>query len=68
MVEYVGIPYSESSGTPSSRAVISLHRALHIVHLEALKLGLSPGARARPHDGNRLVVGLGLSARSSSWR
>jgi TRAP transporter 4TM/12TM fusion protein len=47
MVEYVGIPYTDIIKHAFLPAVISYVSLLYIVHLEALKLGLRPMAKAR---------------------
>ncbi|MGB2816873.1 MAG: TRAP transporter permease [Burkholderiaceae bacterium] len=63
MVEYVGIPYSDIVRHAFIPAVISYIALFYIVHLEALKLGLSATARERDRTmGNRLTSwGLGLA-------
>ena len=62
MVEYVGIPYIEVIKHAFLPAVISYSALLYIVHLEALKAGLSGLARppgVRPRD---RLIGYGLTA------
>ena len=63
MVEYVGIPYTDVVKHAFLPAVISYIALFYIVHLEALKLGLEPTARARERGfGQRLTAwGLGIS-------
>lgn len=63
MVEYVGIPYSDvvrHAFLPASLSYIGL---LYIVHLEALKLGMTPLLRREPRSlGSRLLrSALGMS-------
>ena len=49
MVEYVGIPYSEIVKHAILPAMLSYIALFYIVHLEALKIGMSrPAAHARP--------------------
>ena len=48
MVEYIGIPYSQSDLHAALPAVISYIALYYIVHLEALKLGLRPIPRSGP--------------------
>ena len=62
MVEYVGIPYTDVVKHAFLPAVISYIALFYIVHLEALKLGLTPTARASRTLSQRAVAwGLGLS-------
>ena len=63
MVEYVGIPYTDVVKHAFLPAVISYIALFYIVHLEALKLGLKPAARARERGlGQKLRAwGLGVS-------
>ena len=63
MVEYVGIPYSEVIRHAFLPAIISYIALFYIVHVEALKLGMNPGARERDRTmSNRLIAwGLGIS-------
>jgi len=63
MVEYVGIPYTDVVKHAFLPALISYIALFYIVHLEALKLGLEPTARARERGfGQRLTAwGLGIS-------
>jgi TRAP transporter 4TM/12TM fusion protein len=60
MVEYVGIPYSEVIRHAFLPAVISYIALFYIVHLEALKLGTPPLARARTLPAGTRVLRLGL--------
>ncbi|WP_332814635.1 TRAP transporter permease [Ramlibacter sp.] len=48
MVEYVGIPYSEVVKHALLPAVLSYIGLFYIVHLEALKMGMSPLVRREP--------------------
>jgi len=63
MVEYVGIPYTDIIKHAFLPAAISYVALFYIVHLEALKLGIEPMARARerPVGAKLLTWGLGLS-------
>jgi TRAP transporter 4TM/12TM fusion protein len=63
MVEYVGIPYTDVVKHAFLPALISYIALFYIVHLEALKLGLEPTARARERGiGQKLTAwGLGIS-------
>jgi len=63
MVEYVGIPYTDVVKHAFLPALISYIALFYIVHLEALKLGLQPTARARERGlGQKLTAwGLGIS-------
>ncbi len=63
MVEYVGIPYADVVKHAFLPAIISYIALFYIVHLEALKLGLEPMARARERSvGQKLLAWcLGLS-------
>jgi TRAP transporter 4TM/12TM fusion protein len=63
MVEYVGIPYTDVVKHAFLPALISYIALFYIVHLEALKLGLAPTARARERGfGQKLTAwGLGIS-------
>jgi TRAP transporter 4TM/12TM fusion protein len=63
MVEYVGIPYSDIVKHAFLPAVISYIALFYIVHLEAVKLGMTPMAqkrRRRPRE-TMIAWGLGLS-------
>jgi TRAP transporter 4TM/12TM fusion protein len=60
MVEYVGIPYTEVIRHAFLPAVISYIALFYIVHLEAVKLGLEPTARARGRTFSRRALGWGL--------
>ena len=60
MVEYVGIPYTEVIKHAFLPALISYIALFYIVHLEALKLGLEPTARARGRTLSRRAMGWGL--------
>ncbi|HEX9182021.1 MAG TPA: TRAP transporter permease [Burkholderiales bacterium] len=63
MVEYVGIPYTDIVKHAFLPALISYIALFYIVHLEALKLGLEPMARARERKFQQKLVawGLGIS-------
>jgi len=63
MVEYVGIPYTDIVKHAFLPAVISYVALFYIVHLEALKLGMKPMARARKRTlGQKGIAwGLGIS-------
>jgi TRAP transporter 4TM/12TM fusion protein len=63
MVEYVGIPYSDIVRHAFLPAVISYIALFYITHLEALKLGMQPMAKARQRGwGDKLKAwALGLS-------
>jgi TRAP transporter 4TM/12TM fusion protein len=63
MVEYVGIPYTDIVKHAFLPALISYIALFYIVHLEALKLGLEPMARARQRRFQQKLVawGLGIS-------
>jgi len=63
MVEYVGIPYTDVIKHAFLPAIISYIALFYIVHLEALKLGLEPTARARSRAFHHKVTawGLGIS-------
>jgi TRAP transporter 4TM/12TM fusion protein len=63
MVEYVGIPYTDIVKHAFLPAVISYIALFYIVHLEALKLGLEPMARARERTFQKKLIawGLGIS-------
>jgi TRAP transporter 4TM/12TM fusion protein len=63
MVEYVGIPYTDIIKHAFLPALISYIALFYIVHLEALKLGLEPTARARarPFQQKLTAWGLGVS-------
>jgi TRAP transporter 4TM/12TM fusion protein len=63
MVEYVGIPYTDIVKHAFLPALISYIALFYIVHLEALKLGLAPMARARQRKFQQKLVawGLGIS-------
>src|SRR5687768_3070027 len=60
MVEYVGIPYTDIVKHAFLPAVISYIALFYIVHLEALKLGMAPAARARRRTMSRKALGWGL--------
>jgi TRAP transporter 4TM/12TM fusion protein len=60
MVEYVGIPYTDIVKHAFLPALISYIALFYIVHLEALKLGLEPMARARHRRFQQKLVGWGL--------
>ncbi len=64
MVEYVGIPYSEIIKHAALPALCCYLALLYIVHLEALKLGMQPLARAvaRPMQQRVIRTGIGVSA------
>ncbi len=63
MVEYVGIPYTDVVKHAFLPALISYIALFYIVHLEALKLGLEPTARARERTiaHSLLAWGLGIA-------
>jgi TRAP transporter 4TM/12TM fusion protein len=63
MVEYVGIPYSDIVRHAFLPAVISYIALFYITHLEALKLGMQPMAKAvhRALPDKLKAWGLGLS-------
>jgi TRAP transporter 4TM/12TM fusion protein len=63
MVEYVGIPYTDIVKHAFLPAFISYIALFYIVHLEALKLGLEPTAKARhrPFQQKLVAWGLGIS-------
>ncbi len=63
MAEYVGIPYSDIVKHAFLPAVISYVALFYITHLEALKLGMTPLARARERSlpARLRAWGLGLS-------
>jgi TRAP transporter 4TM/12TM fusion protein len=63
MVEYVGIPYTDVIKHAFLPALISYIALFYIVHLEALKLGLEPTARARQRAFHQKLTawGLGIS-------
>ncbi|MGH8740566.1 MAG: TRAP transporter permease, partial [Burkholderiales bacterium] len=60
MVEYVGIPYTDIVKHAFLPAMISYIALFYIVHLEALKLGMAPAARARSRTLSRKALGWGL--------
>ncbi|HZM36323.1 MAG TPA: TRAP transporter permease [Burkholderiales bacterium] len=60
MVEYVGIPYTDIIKHAFLPALISYIALFYIVHLEALKLGLEPAAKARGRSLSRKALGWGL--------
>jgi len=60
MVEYVGIPYTEIVKHAFLPAVISYIALFYIVHLEALKLGMEPMAKAREKALGQKAIGWGL--------
>jgi TRAP transporter 4TM/12TM fusion protein len=60
MVEYVGIPYTEIVKHAFLPAVISYIALFYIVHLEALKLGMEPMAKAREKTLGQRAIGWGL--------
>ena len=63
MVEYVGIPYVEVIKHAFLPALISYIALFYIVHLEALKLGMQPAARASDRPLGQRAIGwaLGIS-------
>ncbi len=63
MVEYVGVPYTEVVKHAFLPALISYIALFYIVHLEALKLGLEPTAKARgrPLPEKLVAWGVGIS-------
>ena len=63
MVEYVGIPYTDIVKHAFLPALISYIALFYIVHLEALRLGLEPMARARDRTVRQKLTawGLGIS-------
>ncbi|MEO3432488.1 TRAP transporter permease [Inquilinus sp. CAU 1745] len=65
MVEYVGIPYSEVIRHAFLPAIITYIALLYIVHLEALKLGMTgmprPGAD-RPRLVRLMRMGIGIAS------
>jgi TRAP transporter 4TM/12TM fusion protein len=63
MVEYVGIPYTDIIKHAFLPATISYIALFYIVHLEALKLGMQPMAKARRRSARQkaLAWGLGIS-------
>ena len=63
MVEYVGIPYTDIVKHAFLPAVISYIALFYIVHLEALRMGMEPMAKARQRSfGQKLTSwGLGVS-------
>ncbi len=60
MVEYVGIPYTEIVKHAFLPAVISYVALFYIVHLEALKLGMKPMAKARERTVAQKATSWGL--------
>ena len=60
MVEYVGIPYTEIVKHAFLPAVISYIALFYIVHLEAVKLGMAPMAKAREKALGQKAIGWGL--------
>ncbi len=60
MVEYVGIPYTDIVKHAFLPAVISYISLFYIVHLEALKLGMKPMAKAREQTLGQRALGWGL--------
>jgi len=60
MVEYVGIPYTDVIKHAFLPALISYIALFYIVHLEALKLGLEPTARARARAFHQKLTAWGL--------
>ncbi len=60
MVEYVGIPYTDIVKHAFLPAMISYIALFYIVHLEALKLGMEPMAKARRRTKSRTVIAWGL--------
>jgi TRAP-type uncharacterized transport system fused permease subunit len=60
MVEYVGIPYTDIVKHAFLPAVISYISLFYIVHLEALKLGMQPMAKARQKSFGQKAIGWGL--------
>ena len=65
MVEYVGIPYTDVVKHAFLPAVISYIALFYIVHLEALKLGLEPTARARERGLGQKLRAWGLGVRNN---
>src|SRR5690606_18362617 len=63
MVEYVGIPYTDIVKHAFLPAAISYVALFYIVHLEALKLGMEPMAKARTRTPAQKAIawGLGIS-------
>jgi TRAP transporter 4TM/12TM fusion protein len=63
MVEYVGIPYTDIVKHAFLPAAISYIALFYIVHLEALKLGMEPMAKARRRSPKQKAIawGLGIS-------
>jgi TRAP transporter 4TM/12TM fusion protein len=63
MVEYVGIPYTDIVKHAFLPAAISYIALFYIVHLEAVKLGMTPMAQARKRSPRRTAIawGLGIS-------
>jgi TRAP transporter 4TM/12TM fusion protein len=60
MVEYVGIPYTDIVKHAFLPALISYIALFYIVHLEALKLGLEPTAKARARTPVQKLTAWGL--------
>jgi TRAP transporter 4TM/12TM fusion protein len=60
MVEYVGIPYTDIVKHAFLPAIISYIALFYIVHLEALKLGMEPMAKARRRTKSRTAIAWGL--------
>jgi TRAP transporter 4TM/12TM fusion protein len=60
MVEYVGIPYTDIVKHAFLPAAISYIALFYIVHLEALKLGMKPMARARRRSASQKAIAWGL--------
>jgi len=60
MVEYVGIPYTDIVKHAFLPAVISYISLFYIVHLEAVKLGMEPMAKAREKTFGQKAIGWGL--------
>ena len=63
MVEYVGIPYSEIVRNAILPATLSYIGLFYIVHLEALKLGMTPLVNRTPRPWRDVAIrfGLGIS-------
>ena len=65
MVEYVGIPYTDIIKHAFLPATISYIALFYIVHLEALKLGMQPMAKARTRSARQKALGWGLGISGS---
>jgi TRAP transporter 4TM/12TM fusion protein len=68
MVEYVGIPYSEICKHAALPAIISYIALFYIVHIEALKYGMTGIPRGYTHTFARKIQGwaLGLSGTAAA--